>query len=113
MADVVVESPKPIRLVVTESDFEPVVRSAITADRDGIRVLGGDSDDSEGISKAERLVLDALPGAIARRVGAMLPKGFEISELEFCFKLDCKVWGTGVGGEVKAKLRPSGKEADG
>ena len=99
--------PAPIPLIIDEGDFDVVARSSIEAAQRGTRVLGGPDAEHREATASERVIFDALPSVISRRVQKVIPKGFRIAELEFCFKLEGKIWGSGVGGEVKVKLSPS------
>jgi hypothetical protein len=98
----------PIPLIIDEVDIDAATRNAVAAAQAGTRVLGSDSD----LQTPERMLLDALPAAIARKVQAIVPPEFKIAELEFCFKVEGKLWGSGLAGEVKATLRPREASSD-
>jgi hypothetical protein len=97
---------EPIPVILEEKDIDPAIRTAIIAAQRGTRMLGSPGASSETVLDPERLLLNALPSVIARKIEGILPSGFKIAELEFCFKVEGKLWGSGVAGEVKAVLRP-------
>jgi hypothetical protein len=95
---------EPLPLLIEESDLRPSARNAIQAFQQGVTVLGGEV----GATKPTptRLILDALPDAVTRKIERIVPDGFAISELQFCFKVEGKVFGSGLTGEVKAIFKP-------
>ncbi len=95
MAKVDVE--KPIPLVLREDDVDASVRAAAQSARKKRKILA--SEDAAAF-------FDALPNAIARRLKAVVPKGFELAELEMTFSVKGELFGTGIGGDVKAKFAP-------
>lgn len=97
---------QPLPLVIDESDIDPTTRAAVLAAQRGTRVLGASHSAESSAGSPERLLLDALPTVIARKLEGILPPGFKIAELEFCFSVEGKIMGSGMKGEVKATLRP-------
>jgi hypothetical protein len=100
---------QPLPLVFDDADIDHKTRAAVLAAQQGVRVLGDSRAGQSSANSPERLLLDALPALIARKIERILPPDFEIAELEFCFTLEGKLMGSGMKGEVKAKLRPGNK----
>ncbi len=97
---------QPLPLLIDETDIDPTTRAAVLAAQRGVRVLGTSRSGESPAGSPERLLLDALPTVIARKLEGILPPGFKIAELEFCFSVEGKLMGSGMKGEVKATLRP-------
>ncbi len=93
-----VASVKPITLIVRETDIDSVTRAQLESLTRGVRVLANDDN--------VRALCDALPTAIARRVRAIVPQDFVLSEIEMTLSVEGKLWGTGLSGDVKVKLAP-------
>jgi hypothetical protein len=88
-----------LELILTENDLDPIVRGALSTKVKG-RVLGGEST---------QILFDAIPGAIAKKIQSMIPKDFELRELEMHLSLGGKVFGVGLDGDVKVRFGPSKK----
>lgn len=91
---------EPLQLRIDEEDFDASVTKAVNAGRSGTRVLAGSDKDPEEI------LMDAMPSAVARKVRAIVPKGFELTELQLKLQVSGTVFGTGMKGEVMIKLTP-------
>jgi hypothetical protein len=89
---------KPIRLEINESDVDEAEKNKLKKELLATRTLG----EKEQI---DRKILDLLPKVIAERLKQVIPADFEISELEFKFEVEGKLFGSGIGGEVVARLR--------
>ena len=88
-------------ITITEEDFDPGDRKKLEARANKSRVLEGEE------REVSEMLSEALPKAIARRVDAMKPKNFKVTELQFKLAVSGKVFGSGVAGEVIVKLGPS------
>lgn len=84
---------EPIPLVITDKDFPPDV----IARAQNVKILG---EPAQGI----RAIYDALPGVIAKRLRAITPLDFEISEIELSVKVEGTILGTGVSSDVIVRL---------
>ncbi|MCL4807079.1 MAG: hypothetical protein KJ062_04695 [Thermoanaerobaculia bacterium] len=82
-------------LTLTEADFPPEIGAAVRT-----TVL-----DRETGSPLDAL-REALPAAVAKKISAMVPDGFQIDQLEFSLNLGGAPFGIGVSGEVRVVLRP-------
>jgi len=76
------------------------VVKAVKAGRTGTRTLTGGEKDPEEI------LMDAMPSAVAKKVRAIVPKGFELTELQLKLEVSGTIFGTGMKGEVMIKLAP-------
>jgi hypothetical protein len=85
------ENPTP--LIVTEKDFPPEV----LARAQGVKVLGETSVGAQAL-------YDALPSVIAKRLRAITPPDFEISELQLSLRVEGKVLGSGISSDVVVRL---------
>jgi hypothetical protein len=92
------------QLFIDEEDLDPVVASKIRAMQRGERVL----DDSK--HQVERILFDSLPSAIAKRVKAITPSDFRLSEIQLKFSLTGKIFFGDIGGDVVIKLAPKVQE---
>lgn len=97
---------EPLPLVIDEADIDPTTRAAVLAAQRGPGSLATTRSGDQPTDSPERVLLDAMPAVIARRIEGILPPGFKIAELEFCFAVEGKLWGSGIKGEVKATFRP-------
>lgn len=91
------EITKPLQLEIHENDLTPSERDSIKKEVLSTQTLG----DEESV---HRKILDLLPKLIATRVQEIVPPDFELSSLELKFEVQGKLFGSGVGGEVVAKL---------
>jgi hypothetical protein len=91
---------EPLQLRIDEEDFDAAVTKAVKAGRSGTRTLAGTDRDPEEI------LMDAMPSAVAKKVRAIVPKGFELTELQLKLEVSGTVFGTGMKGEVMIKLAP-------
>ncbi|TDP62596.1 hypothetical protein [Roseateles toxinivorans] len=88
-------------LVLSESDVDAGVRKRVQAATAGSRVLSGEDQD------AKQILMDALPTIIAQKIRKIVPKDFEISEVQLKLNVSGKLFGTGVSGDVILKLTPA------
>ena len=88
-----------ITIILTEEDLETSLRSQLEAKRAGHLILGDELE-------SKKALMNALPKVISKRLGKMIPDGFDIAEIEFSFSVDAKFWDMGIGGEVKVKFSP-------
>jgi hypothetical protein len=93
-----------IPLDLGEQDLDPVARGGLKAVSKGKRPMSAEN--------ARRIMLDALPRAIVKRIEGLVPEGFELSKVELTFKVDGRPFGIGVGGEVNATFSPKGRRED-
>lgn len=87
-----------VQLTLTESDFVAVMsKSAI-----------GDLKGPEGhlADNAAKVVIDALPKALASKVNAMMPQGFALRSIELKVQLSGAVFGCGLSGEATVIFGP-------
>jgi hypothetical protein len=101
MIDVKVE--EKLKLIVTENDFPPAEKAAISSVLKEEQVLGGDDT-------VLQQIYDQLPSIVAKRVKKMVPEGFTVGELQFTFSLEGKIFGSGIGGDVAVTLKPIGRK---
>jgi hypothetical protein len=101
MATTKLEIDDAITITLTEADLDPNDRKKIEARANKSRVLEGEE------REVEEMLSEALPKAIARRVEAMRPKNFKVTELQFKLAVSGKLFGSGVSGEVIVKLGPA------
>jgi hypothetical protein len=87
-----------LQLQLDDADCDPALVAQVRAAEGGARVLGPEH---------ERALFDALPSVIAKRVRAITPNGFVISELELTLSIEGKICGSGVSGNVRVKLAPA------
>lgn len=92
------EIQKSIPLTVDDSDLDEARKREVEEHLRATQVLG----EQEQVSRA---ILDMLPTVIAERIQKVIPRDFELSELELRFDVQGKLFGAGVGGEVVAKLK--------
>jgi hypothetical protein len=92
------EITKPLPLEISDRDLEEQDRALLEKEILATRTLG----DQE---HANRKILDMLPKLIADRVKQIIPDDFELESLELKFDVQGKICGSGVGGEVVAKLK--------
>jgi hypothetical protein len=85
-------------LVIRDADLDDATRAAAKAEKRGSRML-----DSEA---ADVVVSDGLIKAVLRRVTSLAPAGLTLSEIEIGLKIEGKILGSGVTGDVKAKFAP-------
>ena len=97
--DRVADSIKP-ELIITEWDLPDDAKSSLSALAADTRMLASSED-------AKKILFDALPTAVARRLKEIVPNGFAIAELEMVLSLDGKIFGVGLGGQVKVKFAPA------
>lgn len=90
---------KQLTLLLSDDDLDAGVRGHVMALKSGTRVLADNEDPM-------RALFDALPTIIAKRLRAITPPGFAITELEICLSVEGKLCGTGIGGDVTVKLAP-------
>lgn len=98
------EIAKPIPLPITDNDLDRTQRQSLKSKILSTRTLGAQED-------ANRRILDLLPSLIAERIRGIVPDDFELDELEFKFEIQGKLFGSGVGGEVIAKLKKRSADA--
>ncbi len=86
-------------LIVSEKDFPPEV----LARAQGVKVLG---DPAVG----PQALFDALPAVITKRLRAITPPDFEVSEIALTLRVEGTILGTGISSDVVVKLARSKKE---
>jgi hypothetical protein len=89
-------------LVITEQDLSNEARGTLAAIKRKDRVLGG-----ERPTEVQTL-LDAIPGAIARRLQRITPENFTLAEITIELALDVTIPGFEMGGTVTVTLQPKG-----
>jgi hypothetical protein len=89
-----------LMLIISDADLEETQRNKIIADQRATKVLGGE---------AHRALVDALPGLVARRIRAIVPDDFRVTEIELSMTIQGTICGSGISGDVKVKLAPPAK----
>lgn len=87
----------PLQLRIDESDLRGIAEQ-VKARQAGHKLLGDDD--------SAKALFDALPGAVAKRVQAITPRGFVVTELSLKLVLNGTVCGVGLSGDVVVKLAP-------
>jgi hypothetical protein len=88
-----------IPLILSEADIAVEARTVVKAARKRNRILAANES-------AAATFFDALPAAVTKRLTAIVPPGFVLKEIEMQFSVKGEIFGTGIGGDVKAKFAP-------
>jgi hypothetical protein len=88
-----------IPLIVVEGDLDAAARGKLAATKKGEAHLAGDGD-------AMRTLYDALPSAIGKRLRAVCPPDFEISEVTMKMSVKGTPFGVGIEGDVEVTFKP-------
>lgn len=97
-------SPVPLKIFINDDDLSSESKAALRAAESRAhssqnRLLG----EQDGV---ERILQDLLPSLIAKRIRAITPPEFVVSEIELCVTIEGKIWGCGISGDMKVKLAP-------
>jgi|GEM_PF-5801706 len=104
-AETTVALEQPLRLIIDIEDLDGRSKGVLKSIQDGERVYGGSED-------AEKVLFDALPAVIAKKLRMIKPPDFVIKEIEIKFAVDIKIGGTGISGDVGVKFAPDLQIAD-
>jgi hypothetical protein len=85
-------------LVIREADLEAAVIARMKAAARGTTML----DEEDGAATLG----DGVIRAVIRRVLSLAPNGTKLAEVELGLKLEGKLFGSGISGDVKAKFAP-------
>jgi hypothetical protein len=86
-------------LFISESDFDPLIQSQLQASVQGVRVLAEEKD-------TLKILYDSLPEVITKRLKAITPPDFKISQLELKIAISGKFFGASLQGDVIVRLAP-------
>ena len=96
----------PVIIQLEDSDLTAPESDRIRAVAAGEQILA-ESVGFEGRDATRKAVMDLLPGVVARKLDAITPKDFRVTEMKLTISLGGKLHGIGVSGDVEVIFAPA------